>query len=199
MNITQYIAQQFGKPTGIGGRLATWLMNLINRKLYRICNDLVKEHNPKKILDIGFGNGYTLKYISKSSTRLQLYGIDISADALKMAKRRLGNKATLSIGNIENLNFESNSIDLVYTINTFYFWQNQQKALSEVKRVLTDGGVFVNICYTKKYLNKIHYTNYGFTKMDNVDILDQHRRAGFSTVTLVDINPDKSFYIICTK
>lgn len=199
MSIAKYIAQQFGKPTGIGGKVATLVMNLLNRKMYRLCGDLVKEYAPNKILDVGFGNGYALAYLSKRITTMQLYGIDISKDALAMAKRKLGDKASLSVGSIENLAFDSDYFDLIYTINTFYFWQDQQTALSEVKRVMGDRGVFVNICYTKEYLNKLHYTNYGFTKMDSSEILELHRNAGFSAVKLVEIESEKSFYIICVK
>lgn len=199
MSIAKYIAGQFGYPTGIGGRWATTIMNLLNKKLYRVCCGIVKEQAANKILDIGFGNGYALAYLSKRITTMQLYGIDISADALQMAKRRLGNKATLSVGNIEKLDFAPDSFDMAYTINTFYFWQNPQTALSEVKRILNVGGVFLNMCYTKEYLNKLHYTNYGFTKIDSREILELHRDAGFSTAELVEIEAGKSFYIICER
>lgn len=200
MKVSEYIARQFGHPSGFGGWLATIVMNLLNKRLYKICCDVVNKKEASTILDIGFGNGYALEFLSKRiPTAKQLHGIDISTDALRMAQRRLSTKVVLSIGNIEEMDFGPATFDMVYTINTFYFWQNPLTALDEVKRVLADGGVFLNIAYTKDYLNKLHYTNYGFTKMACEEILDIHRRAGFSTTKLVEIEPGKSFYIICTK
>ena len=35
MNITKYIAEQFGKPTGIGGIISTFIMNRMNQVQYR--------------------------------------------------------------------------------------------------------------------------------------------------------------------
>lgn len=41
MNITKYISKQFGKPTGIGGNISTFIMNLMNQPQYRgIINNL---------------------------------------------------------------------------------------------------------------------------------------------------------------
>lgn len=97
------------------------------------------------------------------------------------------------------MNFENQYFDFLYTINTFYFWENKQQSFSEILRVLQDGGIFVQLCYTKTFLDKIKYTKIGFQKMTNEEIWAIHQNAGFSSIEWVDIEKGKSFYILCKK
>lgn len=150
---TKYIARQFAFPSGIGGRVATQLMNVFNRKMYITCLNLISDFSEQNTLDIGFGNGYMLSLLQKKNSNL--YGIDISVDALKMAKEKLNKNVQLSIGAVESLNFRNDLFGVIYTINTFYFWHKPLLALSEIKRTLIDGGLFINFCYTKDWLSKL--------------------------------------------
>lgn len=194
---TKYIARQFAFPSGIGGRVATQLMNVFNRKMYITCLNLISDFSEQNTLDIGFGNGYMLSLLQKKNSNL--YGIDISVDALKMAKEKLNKNVQLSIGAVESLNFRNDLFGVIYTINTFYFWYKPLLALSEIKRTLIDGGLFINFCYTKDWLSKLEYTKYKFSKMPSDDIVQLHIEAGFKSVELKIIKPNKSFYIICKK
>ncbi|MEG1684323.1 MAG: class I SAM-dependent methyltransferase [Bacteroides sp.] len=195
----KYISHQFACPTGFSGRVATQLMNIFNGKMYQVCSNIISEFSDQRILDIGFGNGYMLHIIQQQNNDNDLYGVEISNDALRLAKRRLGIDSQLFIGTAEKLNFENCFFNVIYTINTFYFWQNPSSALTEVKRTLAVGGLFINICYKKEWLDKLKYTKYEFNKKMNEDIVQLHIEAGFSSVELKVIEQNKSFYIMCTK
>ena len=136
---------------------------------------------------------------SRSNKKLNLRGIDIYEEALGMANKNLCKLANLTHGDGEKLDFKESSSDLAYTINTFYFWQNPQKALSEIKKVLRNKGVFINFCYTKEWLDNIVYTKYGFNKLSKEKLLELHKNAGFSKVNLIEIIKGKSFFIYCKK
>ncbi len=198
MGIIKFISNQCSKPTGFSGYLSTLFMNVLNNAMYNQCEKIIlSDTGNKNILDIGFGNGYMLKRISNKN--LNLSGIDISEDALVMANKKLGKLANLSHGDVEKLDFKESSIDLAYTINTFYFWQNPQNALSEIKKVLRNKGVFINFCYTKEWLDNIVYTKYGFNKLSKEKLLELHKNAGFSKVNIIEIIKGKSFFIYCKK
>lgn len=199
MTIGRYIAEQFGKPVGIGGRIATWLMNIGNRRMYLKCRDIVLEAAAEKVLDVGFGNGYMLNMLRKQRKNIQLYGIDISEDACRMATGRPGREAELRVGCIGDLKFEDACFDVIYTINTIYFWSDIEKVLEKIERILVPGGLFINFCYTKECLDKLNCTRYGFNKMSCQQMLRLHSDVGFSTVELADIRKGRSFYIICRK
>lgn len=55
MKWNRFIASQFGKPSGISGIVATFIMNRMNGKLYRFVEDKLSLKPGEKVLDIGFG------------------------------------------------------------------------------------------------------------------------------------------------
>jgi len=166
--INKYIAQQFGNPTGFGGKIAAFYMNRINKKLYNAVIENIDIRETETILEIGFGNGYLISRLSDENP-LKMYGIDISPDMLNLASKRNRKKIEqgkiqLSLANVMDLPFEESSIDKAFTVNTVYFWQDLQKGLSEIKRVLKPGGIFLNVFYLKEMLDKLPITQYGFSK-----------------------------------
>ena len=92
MGLTRYIANQFGNPKGIGGRISTYIMNRLNQKMYKTVLSEIKDN--KKVLDIGFGNGYLIKKLVPK-TDATIYGIDISEDMVKLATKRNKKRALM--------------------------------------------------------------------------------------------------------
>ncbi|MDR3287329.1 MAG: class I SAM-dependent methyltransferase [Prevotellaceae bacterium] len=200
MNTLKYIAGQFEKPTGFGGQISTLIMNIINRKMYSKTIDILNITNKDTILDIGFGNGKMLKKISSFNPQ-KLYGIDISEDMLKSAIQLnttaiSANKMELFLADVQNLPFADNFFDKIYTINTVYFWQNYENCFSEIKRILKPDGLFINTCLTKKQLEKLIITKYGFNKFTLEELKNLTEQNGFSDVDIVEIEKDKSVCII---
>ena len=155
---TEYIGSQFGNPRGFVGKICCVIMNVINRAMYIKTAAIVENDLCHKVLDIGYGNGYLLRRLDKSQ-KLDLYGIDISKDMLEVATKR-NEKAQkqgrlhLEVGDCCNLRYEDGSFDVVTSINTVYFWEDTVKGLSEIKRVLASNGYFINVVYTKEWLDK---------------------------------------------
>ncbi len=46
---------------------------------------------------------------------------------------------------VDSLPFKNNSFDIIYTIESFYFWRDPAENLKEVRRVLAENGVFLII------------------------------------------------------
>ena len=136
-----------------------------------------------RILDIGFGNGVVLERAMKRSDG-EFYGIDISGDMVKTAAKR-NRKAVqegrliLAEGSAEAIPFEE-KFDCIYTINTVYFWPDLGAGLREIKGKLADGGVFLNILYTKERLDRLKYTEYGFSKYTDEELIKAAEENGFT-------------------
>jgi ubiquinone/menaquinone biosynthesis C-methylase UbiE len=73
-------------------------------------------------------------------------------------------KLKLQLGSSDNLPFADNSFDKVFCINVVYFWDEPQKHLQEVYRVLKPGGKFYATIRTKESMDMMPFTQYGFTK-----------------------------------
>jgi len=195
----KYWARQFGKPTGFGGRIATFIMNRANGANYKAVVETVPKSG--EILDIGFGNGYLIKKLSANSDAT-IYGVDISADMVKNATKRnkkavKEGKVVLTLGLVDNIPFDA-QFDFIYTVNTVYFWQDLKAGLSHIKEKLKDGGTFINVLFTKEFLAKHSYTQYGFTKYEPQELLAVTAEAGFST-EIIEIEKAKSFFVKATK
>jgi SAM-dependent methyltransferase len=197
----KYVGANFANPAGVGGKISTKIMNIINRKQYKVVLDNIRLEQNNCILDIGFGNGYLIKKLIGGNIPIKIYGIEISKDM----KRKVERENTKNIQNgtlylcVENINktsFENSLFDKIYTVNTIYFWTELDKCFSEIKRILKPNGIFLNVLYTKKYLDKIVYTKYGFAKYTTDDITNLTENSCMSIIETIEIKKDKSYCII---
>ena len=108
---------------------------------------LVSEVNPKKILDIATGTGDLVLMMAELNPD-KIVGLDISPGMLEVGKQKV-NKANLSdkiemvVGDSENIPFEDNTFDAITVSFGVRNFENLDKGLTEIYRVLRPGGKFV--------------------------------------------------------
>jgi ubiquinone/menaquinone biosynthesis C-methylase UbiE len=200
-NFIKYIGKIFGNPSGIVGKLFTKLMNIMNQKQYKAVVDNINLEPNDNILDIGFGNGYLLNKLFKKNIPIKIFGIEISNDMIKNVSKKYrqiieNGYIKLYLENIINTSFKNETFDKIYTVNTIYFWNELEKCFSEIKRILNQNGIFLNVIYTKEYLDKIVYTRYGFKKYSVEDIIKITEENGMKIIRVVEIRKDKAYCII---
>ncbi len=198
----EYIGFQFGNPKGVIGRVCCKIMNIINKKMYGKLIEQLNLDDKGVVLEIGYGNGYLIDKIYKNF-KATIYGIDISNDAKKLAENRNKkiptSKLFLDIGDCCKLKYNDNKFDSIVTINTIYFWSNTEKGLKEIFRTLKPNGIFYNVVYSKSWLKKLSYTKKGFKLFESDEYVDQGKKAGFTSVKLIEIVKNKSFIVEFTK
>lgn len=106
--------------------------------------NLLKKSNPKIILDLATGTGDFAVALSKLNPN-KIFAIDISSEMIsvgidKIAKKKLDKIISFEIGAAENMRFESNSIDAVTVGFGVRNFENLEKGLSEIYRVLKNNG-----------------------------------------------------------
>lgn len=114
---------------------------------------LLKELQPKVILDIATGTGdFAIEALSLKPTKI--IGIDISEGMLAVGKEKIKNKGldhiiTLQLGDSENLIFDDNYFD-AYTVGFgVRNFENLEKGLAEMLRVLKPNGRAVILEFSK--------------------------------------------------
>ena len=93
-----------------------------------------------KVLEVSFGSGYLM---SKYAFRYEVDGIDFNKKMVMRAREKLkkkGLKANLLLGNAEELPFKDETFDTVINTMAFTGYPDGYKVLSEMKRVLKNGG-----------------------------------------------------------
>jgi ubiquinone/menaquinone biosynthesis C-methylase UbiE len=191
----KYVGKKFGNPNGFGGKISTKIMNIINQKQYNAVLKNIKLEPNNNVLDIGFGNGYLINKILKQNVSVNIYGIEISEDMVNKVKSKYNN-VKLFLENINKTSFGENTFDKIYTINTIYFWNELDNCFSEIKRILKPNGIFMNVIYTKEYLNKLIFTKYGFIKYSVEDIKNITENNGMKIIETIEIQKNKSYCII---
>lgn len=104
----------------------------------------------KRVLEIGVGLGADHQRFAEAGA--QLYGIDLTARAVEHTRRRLalfGVASALSIGDAEELEFQADTFDCVYSWGVLHHSPDTPKAISEVYRVLRPGGTARIMIYHK--------------------------------------------------
>ncbi len=105
-------------------------------------DELIKSKG--KVLDVGCGAGDYTIIIKKSVPKLKVYGVDISKQAIKRAKRDFPD-INFSVAGAYKLPFSNNSFNAVVMKCVLEHLKDPDKALKEVKRVLKPGGLFYSI------------------------------------------------------
>lgn len=113
---------------------------------------LLKKHAPKNILDVATGTGDLAIALLKVKPE-KIYGIDISEGMLKvgkekMEKKGLTDKISLQLGDAENIPFENGKFDALTVAFGVRNFENLEKGLKEMNRVLTPNGKCVVLEFT---------------------------------------------------
>jgi ubiquinone/menaquinone biosynthesis C-methylase UbiE len=94
-----------------------------------------------RLLDIGTGPGRLLLEINTKIPQLDLFGLDISASMLAIAKQNLKNieGVDLQVGNIVKTDYQDNFFDCIVSSGSFYNWDKPVDGLNEIFRILQSG------------------------------------------------------------
>ncbi len=121
---------------------------------------------PKNILDIATGTG-DFAIASLAAQPEKIVGVDISEGMLKYGrekinKQNLSEKITLEFGDAEHLNFSDNFFDVITVSFGVRNFENLEKGLSNMLRVLKPGGKVVIIEFSKprgffKYIYNFYF------------------------------------------
>jgi len=114
-----------------------WLLSTAGRTMddffQSMMPALLAPHRNDRILDIGCGTGNQLLSLIKLGVHLS--GVDASGEMIEIARKRLGNRCELKIGQAEDLPFSDNEFDIALLINTLEFLDDPLTALREAGRV----------------------------------------------------------------
>lgn len=115
---------------------------------------MLKEHDPKVVLDVATGTADLALETARQLPAEQIVGVDISTQMLdigreKIAKKGLAKVIRLEEGDSENLPFENNTFDAITVAFGVRNFGNLEKGLSEMQRVLKPGGRLIVLEFSK--------------------------------------------------
>lgn len=128
--------------------LTTVFYQAIHKRLL----EYIELPNSPNVLDLGCGTGRLLHRLATQFSDLRGTGLDLSQEMLRQARQhnRYPQRLIYIKGNAESLPFANGQFDAVFNTISFLHYPNPKQVLSEVKRVLTQGGKFYLADYTTK-------------------------------------------------
>ncbi len=145
MSLTRFIKDVLRKPEAIPTPGAIFynatVAKVLRKPETKIANDIVEKMGNGTILDLGSGTGYLSIEIAKRSPGLQVYGIDLSRQMVKIARHHAKgvDNARFVFGNAAKLPFKDSSIDLVISTGASHHWKTPRMVFDECYRVLKAG------------------------------------------------------------
>jgi ubiquinone/menaquinone biosynthesis C-methylase UbiE len=97
---------------------------------------------PKRLLDLGCGTGNVLKRL-KEDKEIALSGLDLSENMIETAKKNVGERAELKVGDAEYIPWNDETFDVIVCNASFHHYPNPEKVLLEMKRVLKKNGTLI--------------------------------------------------------
>ena len=150
-----------------------------------------------RVLDLGCGTGWASRRLARIATGGDIVGIDVADEMLRRAEQAsAGTKNVRYIwGSAENIPSQDNFFTKVLSVESFYYYANQGKALDEVRRVLAPGGrlfILINLYrdnpYSLRWVTELKVPVQALSEAEYITLLQQH---GFEQVEARRI-PDRS-------
>ena len=159
---------------------------------------LLRYMQPSKILELGVGTGRHAIYLSKLG--FNVIGIDLSQGMLQECRNKAyknGIQLELYQMDAHELRFPSEKFDTVYCDRTFKFFNQPEKVLKEVHRVLKLGGRLVLILVSIETAESRRTGNHRFiySRADMLDYLKDFTQIEFR---LLPKTPSK-FVVVARK
>ena len=127
---------------------------------------MVKASHPQTILDIATGTG-DLAIMMGQNTDAKITGLDLSSGMLEVGRKKvkeanLDHRIEMVQGDSENLPFPDNTFDCITVSFGVRNFENLEKGLAEINRVLKPGGTFIilEFSYPTSFPMKQLYTFY---------------------------------------
>lgn len=169
------VAQQLRKPEGEWGIEIGKKMNIGNKIINIHTIEALDLKIKDSLLEIGMGNGFFVKDILNQHPTVQYKGCDYSKEMVARATEL--NEPLVKLGNVNFFHADANALpfkneefDIVFTINTIYFWEDSQQVLQEISRVLKPKGTLIISLRPKSSMEAYPFVKYGFDMFNISDV-----------------------------
>src|SRR5260370_12220003 len=109
-----------------------------------------------RVLDLGCGTGWASRRIARMVTAGEVVDLDVADEMLRRAERTSAgiNNVRYVWGSAENIPAADNYFSKVLSVESFYYYADQGRALAELRRVLQPGGqlfILINLYKENPY------------------------------------------------
>ncbi|HSM87491.1 MAG TPA: class I SAM-dependent methyltransferase [Candidatus Limnocylindrales bacterium] len=150
-----------------------------------------------RVLDLGCGTGWASRRMARAVPRGEVVGLDVADEMLRRAEQASASFKNVRYvwGSAEKIPAPDNYFNQVLSVESFYYYADQGKALDELCRVMAPGGklyILINLYkdnhYSLRWVSELKVPVKALSEAEYVTLLQQH---GFKDVEARRI-PDRS-------
>ncbi|HEY2914421.1 MAG TPA: methyltransferase domain-containing protein [Candidatus Angelobacter sp.] len=150
-----------------------------------------------RILDLGCGTGWASRRMARLATTGEIVGLDVADEMLRRADRSSSafRNVRYSWGSAESIPEADGTFNKVLSVESFYYYADQGKALDELRRVLAPGAklfILINLYkdnhYSLRWVTELKVPVQALSEVEYKALLEKH---GFKKVEVRRI-PDRS-------
>lgn len=162
--------------------------NMSSREMSFISSYLIK-FMPKRILDMGVGNGRVLNnLIENSSNNVDIFGIDISEKMVEICKNRFKNENKVKDIRICNISSEAicfdDNFDFITAIRVLKYNQNWWEILEKLYNRLNNNGVFIFTMLNNNSINRFSKYDIPLYRTDKKELRSVLQNIGFEILDI---------------
>ncbi len=150
-----------------------------------------------RILDLGCGTGWASRRMARIATTGEVVGLDVADEMLRRAEQASSafRNVRYAWGSVENIPEADNAFSKVLSVESFYYYADQGKALDELRRVMSPGAklfILINLYkdnhYSLRWQTELKVPVQALSEAEYKTLLQKH---GFKNVEARRI-PDRS-------
>ena len=150
-----------------------------------------------RILDLGCGTGWASRRMARIATAGEVVGLDVADEMLRRAEQSSSafRNVRYAWGSAENIPEADNAFNKVLSVESFYYYADQGKALDELRRVMASGAklfILINLYkdnhYSLRWVTELKVPVQALSEAEYKTLLEKH---GFKNVEARRI-PDRS-------
>jgi ubiquinone/menaquinone biosynthesis C-methylase UbiE len=162
----------------------------------------------ERVLDLGCGTGWAARLLARLTAEGprgsgQVVGLDISDEMVRRAREQTRNFDNLIFvwGSAQEIPWEENYFDKVLSIESFYYYPDQDLVLAELFRVMAPGGRFfilMNLyrdnAYSLLWVDELKVPVHVGSEQEYAQMLEAHGFEEVETRRISDLTPTPDEY-----
>jgi ubiquinone/menaquinone biosynthesis C-methylase UbiE len=133
----------------------------------------------------------------------QVIGLDVSDEMIRRARASSTafDNIMFIVGSAEQIPWEENFFDKILSVESFYYYGDQERALAELFRVMAPQGelyILINLYrdnhYSLRWVEELKVPVQVRSEQEYVDLLKEHAFEGVRAVRIPDLTPTPEEY-----
>jgi ubiquinone/menaquinone biosynthesis C-methylase UbiE len=156
-----------------------------------------------RILDLGCGTGWASRRLARMASAGEVVGLDVADEMLHRAEEASSdfNNIRYVWGSAENIPAFDSLFTKVLSVESFYYYADQNKALRELRRVMAPEGqlfILINLYkdnhYSLRWVGELKVPVQALSEAEYISLLERHGFRNVEAHRIPDRSPSPDVY-----